>query len=98
MLKSHFGTSLKKTFSVKSYRITRALIFLHSCDFYPECCRDGCLLRRLLSDSRFFITVGFFHFCRILVKLLEFSTDPVILAVACHDLGEFVRLYPRGKP
>ena len=47
---------------------------------------------------RFECSSSFPVFHRILVKLLEFSNDPVILAVACHDLGEFVRLYPRGKP
>eukprot|EP00794_Sanderia_malayensis_P011881 gene11881-13114_t len=44
------------------------------------------------------LTENNYELLRILVKLLEYSTDPLILAVACHDLGEFVRLYPRGKP
>ena len=35
---------------------------------------------------------------RILVKLLQYSPDPLIQAVACHDLGEFIRHYPRGRP
>ncbi|GBP16752.1 V-type proton ATPase subunit H [Eumeta japonica] len=34
---------------------------------------------------------------RTLVHLLERSTDPVVLAVACYDIGEYVRHYPRGK-
>ncbi|XP_026321737.1 V-type proton ATPase subunit H isoform X2 [Hyposmocoma kahamanoa] len=34
---------------------------------------------------------------RTLVHLLEKSTDPVVLAVACYDIGEYVRHYPRGK-
>ncbi|XP_063386418.1 V-type proton ATPase subunit H [Cydia fagiglandana] len=34
---------------------------------------------------------------RTLVHLLERSTDPVVLAVACYDVGEYVRHYPRGK-
>lgn len=25
------------------------------------------------------------------------SADPIILAVAAHDTGEYVRHYPRGK-
>ncbi|XP_063895334.1 actin-related protein 5-like [Helicoverpa armigera] len=34
---------------------------------------------------------------RTLVHLLEKSSDPVVLAVACYDVGEYVRHYPRGK-
>nr|AHF70969.1 vacuolar ATP synthase subunit H [Agrotis ipsilon] len=34
---------------------------------------------------------------RTLVHLLQFNTDPVVLAVACYDIGEYVRHYPRGK-
>ncbi|XP_071447520.1 V-type proton ATPase subunit H isoform X1 [Hetaerina americana] len=34
---------------------------------------------------------------RILVRLLETSTDPLVLSVASFDVGEFVRHYPRGK-
>ncbi|CAH0694612.1 unnamed protein product [Spodoptera exigua] len=34
---------------------------------------------------------------RTLVHLLERSNDPVVLAVACYDVGEYVRHYPRGK-
>jgi len=29
--------------------------------------------------------------------LLDLRTDPLTLAVACHDLGEFVALHPSGK-
>merc|ERR1712137_1247790 len=34
---------------------------------------------------------------KILIQLLETSTDPKVLAVAAHDVGEYVRHYPRGK-
>lgn len=34
---------------------------------------------------------------KILVGLLQSSTDPTVLAVAAHDIGEYVRYYPRGK-
>ncbi|CAK1555753.1 unnamed protein product [Leptosia nina] len=34
---------------------------------------------------------------RTLVHLLEKSRDPIVLAVACYDIGEYVRHYPRGK-
>lgn len=34
---------------------------------------------------------------RILTRLLEVSDDPQVIAVAAHDVGEYVRHYPRGK-
>ncbi|XP_047145815.1 V-type proton ATPase subunit H isoform X1 [Hydra vulgaris] len=44
------------------------------------------------------ITDGNYELLKMLVRLLESSDDPVIKAVACHDLGEFIRHYPRGRP
>lgn len=38
-----------------------------------------------------------FEVIKILIKLLETSNDPLILCVAAHDIGEYVRHYPRGK-
>lgn len=34
---------------------------------------------------------------RTLVGVLEESQNPVAIAVAAHDIGEYVRYYPRGK-
>ncbi|KAF3858081.1 hypothetical protein F7725_011282 [Dissostichus mawsoni] len=34
---------------------------------------------------------------KILTRLLEVSDDPQVIAVAAHDVGEYVRHYPRGK-
>lgn len=34
---------------------------------------------------------------KILTNLMEQSQEPLILAVATHDIGEYVRHYPRGK-
>ncbi|GMT04270.1 hypothetical protein PENTCL1PPCAC_26444, partial [Pristionchus entomophagus] len=34
---------------------------------------------------------------KILIKLLENNQDALILCVAAHDVGEYVRHYPRGK-
>ena len=34
---------------------------------------------------------------QILINLLQTSNDPLILSVACFDLGEYVRHYQRGK-
>eukprot|EP01105_Mastigella_eilhardi_P005503 TRINITY_DN17201_c0_g1_i1.p1 TRINITY_DN17201_c0_g1~~TRINITY_DN17201_c0_g1_i1.p1 ORF type:complete len:484 (+),score=186.80 TRINITY_DN17201_c0_g1_i1:57-1454(+) len=30
-------------------------------------------------------------------EVLQRGTDPVVIAVACHDLGEFVHYHPRGR-
>lgn len=38
-----------------------------------------------------------YELLKILVRLLESSKDPLILSVAAHDFGEYVRYYPRGK-
>ncbi|XP_077989685.1 V-type proton ATPase subunit H-like [Glandiceps talaboti] len=38
-----------------------------------------------------------YELLKILVKLLETSKDPQVLAVSAHDIGEYVRHYPRGK-
>ena len=34
---------------------------------------------------------------KILISILETSKDPQVLAVAAHDIGEYIRYYPRGK-
>ncbi|KIO27114.1 hypothetical protein M407DRAFT_73717 [Tulasnella calospora MUT 4182] len=34
---------------------------------------------------------------KVLVKLLKESTDPVVLAVAAHDVGQYTKHYERGK-
>uniref|UniRef100_A0A915KQN8 ATPase V1 complex subunit H C-terminal domain-containing protein n=1 Tax=Romanomermis culicivorax TaxID=13658 RepID=A0A915KQN8_ROMCU len=38
-----------------------------------------------------------FELLKILIRLLEIANDPLILCVAAHDIGEYVRHYPRGK-
>jgi len=39
-----------------------------------------------------------YELLKMLVNLLTHSIDPLIQAVACHDLGEFIRHYPRARP
>lgn len=34
---------------------------------------------------------------KILIQLLETASDPTVLAVAAHDVGEYVRHFPKGK-
>ncbi|KAI1305224.1 V-type proton ATPase subunit H [Halotydeus destructor] len=38
-----------------------------------------------------------YELLKILIRLLETSKDALILSVAAHDIGEYVRHYPRGK-
>lgn len=38
-----------------------------------------------------------YELLKILVYLLESSKDALVLSVAAHDIGEYVRHYPRGK-
>lgn len=38
-----------------------------------------------------------FELVKILIKILEVAQDPLVLCVAAHDIGEYVRHYPRGK-
>jgi V-type H+-transporting ATPase subunit H len=34
---------------------------------------------------------------RILITLLDNSRDPKTLAVACHDIAQFIQLHPAGR-
>ena len=34
---------------------------------------------------------------RVLIDLLKSSDDPIVLAVAAHDLGQYVKYYDHGK-
>lgn len=38
-----------------------------------------------------------YELLKILIHLLDHSKDPLVLSVASHDIGEYVRHYPRGK-
>lgn len=38
-----------------------------------------------------------YELLKILIRLLESSQDPLVLCVSAHDIGEYVRHYPRGK-
>merc|ERR1712150_329645 len=38
-----------------------------------------------------------YELLRILITLLESTKEPLVLSVACFDLGEYVRHYQRGK-
>ena len=44
------------------------------------------------------LDLNYFFLCfRRLIELLRSSQDPIVLAVAAHDLGQYVKYYERGK-
>lgn len=38
-----------------------------------------------------------YQLLKILIHLIQTSNDPLVVSVACFDIGEYVRHYPRGK-
>lgn len=38
-----------------------------------------------------------YELLKILIRLMETSTDPLVLSVTCHDVGQYARHYSRGK-
>ncbi|KAA0188880.1 Atp6v1h [Hyalella azteca] len=38
-----------------------------------------------------------YELLKILIQLMETSTDPLVLSVACHDIGQYSRHYAAGK-
>jgi len=38
-----------------------------------------------------------FQVLKLLAEILNSSTNPLYLSIACYDIGEFVRFHPRGK-
>ena len=42
-------------------------------------------------------TDGDFHLVKVLITLLGSSRDEEVAAIACYDIGEFVRHYPNGR-
>lgn len=48
---------------------------------------------KAIRDEASYVDFSF----RVLVKLLQDSTEPLVLAVAAHDIGQYVKHYERGK-
>ena len=51
----------------------------------------------ILSAFLLFPIVDIWFGVRTLIKLLNDSQDPVVLAVAVHDLGQYIKHYKQGK-
>jgi len=75
---------------------------LSNFDRYMRELESGTLAWGFIHSSTFFgqnvmkFENGEFKAVKLLASLLS-STNPTTLAVACHDLGEFVSLHPLGK-
>lgn len=75
---------------------------LSSFDRYEDELKSGVLSWGYLHTSKFWaenitkFETGEFRAIHTLARCLE-SSDPKTLAVACHDIGEFVSLHPAGK-
>jgi V-type H+-transporting ATPase subunit H len=75
---------------------------LSNFDRYMKELESGKLTWGFIHSSKFFgenvmkFETGEFKALKLLASLLS-SSDPTTLAVACHDIGEFVSLHPLGK-
>merc|ERR1719199_827128 len=75
---------------------------LSNFDRYMKELESGNLSWGFIHSSKFFgenvmkFETGEFKAVKLLAGLLA-SSDPTTLAVACHDIGEFVSLHPIGK-
>lgn len=60
--------------------------------------REGPLLPEVCSGFWASTKTEIYLFAfRRLIELLRSSQDPIVLAVAAHDLGQYVKYYERGK-
>jgi len=92
----------------ETIRIVGQQIFAHVVEFsnferYERELQSGTLTWGFVHTNKFwqenvtkFEDKGDFKAIKTLAALLD-STDPTTVAVACHDLGEFVTLHPFGK-
>jgi V-type H+-transporting ATPase subunit H len=77
---------------------------LNSFELYKEEVMSGNLVWSLVHRSEKFWreNVGRFEennfkVLGVLLELIRSSNNPQVLAIACYDLGEFVRFHPRGR-
>jgi len=77
---------------------------LNSFDLYKDEVMSGKLVWSLVHRSEKFWreNVGRFEennfkIVGVLLELIRTSNDPQVLAIACYDLGEFMRFHPRGR-
>jgi len=84
-------------------QIGREVSEMSNFDRYERELQTGALTRGYVHTSKFWgenvmkFEQNDFRALKALSALLFNSTDEVTLAVACHDIGEFVSLHPLGK-
>ncbi|CAL1542187.1 unnamed protein product [Lymnaea stagnalis] len=52
---------------------------------------------RFWHENAAYLNENNYELLKMLIRLLDTSKDPLVLSVAAHDIGEYVRYYPRGK-
>jgi len=84
--------------------LEQGVLNLTSLERYRREVMQGALTRSPMHDSEAFwlenaerLMDGNATLLRALLRLLEGSRDPITLAVACHDLAQFVTYYPHGR-
>ncbi len=87
-----------------SEKLQESIVDLSSFDEYASEVKSGRLEWSPVHRSEKFwrenanrLTEKNYELLKILIHILESSKDPIVLSVACYDIGEFVRHYPRGK-
>jgi len=87
-----------------SEKLMASIVDLSSFDEYATEIKSGRLewspvhkSERFWRESAARLCEKNYELLKILIALLETSKDPLSLSVACYDIGEFVRHYPRGK-
>jgi len=85
-------------------KLTASVQDLSSFDEYSTEIKSGRLEWSLVHKSDKFwrenankLNDNNYQLLKILIHLIETSRDPLVISVACHDIGEYVRHYPRGK-
>lgn len=85
-------------------RLQESILDLSSFDEYASEIKSGRLewspvhkSERFWRENAIRLTDKNYELLKILIHLLESNKDPLVLSVACYDIGEFVRHYPRGK-
>ncbi|XP_043242648.1 V-type proton ATPase subunit H-like isoform X1 [Amphibalanus amphitrite] len=85
-------------------KLTLSVHDLNSLDEYTTELKSGRLEWSLVHKSDKFwrenasrLNDNNYQLLKILLHLLDTSKDPLVVSVACHDIGEYVRHYPRGK-
>ncbi|KAI6244121.1 V-type proton ATPase subunit H [Aphelenchoides fujianensis] len=97
-------TDLQEDIEFLSERLHTSVQDLSSFDEYCTEVRSGRLVWSPVHKSEKFwrenaqrFNEKNFELVKILIRILDTASDALVLCVAAHDIGEYVRHYPRGK-